>query len=43
MNETFDLKAIRQKLEGQREALVKHIEDEAIKARQFEALSLVSC
>ena len=28
MNGTLDLKSIRQKLEGQRAALVKHIEDE---------------
>jgi DnaK suppressor protein len=33
MNGTLDLKAIRQKLEGQRAALVKHIEDEETRLR----------
>jgi RNA polymerase-binding transcription factor len=33
MNGTLDLKAIRQKLEGQRVALVKHIEDEEARLR----------
>jgi DnaK suppressor protein len=33
MNETLDLKAIRQKLEGQRAALVKRIEDEEARLR----------
>jgi DnaK suppressor protein len=31
MNETLDLKAIRQRLEEQRTALVKHIEDEELR------------